>query len=102
MYLQLLPVPLILVGTWITWRARNREDYRTVAIFQPLTTVLTLAVAALGLLAPSANAGFTTWMLLGLGLSLVGVETGCDPAIVQAGSGGSGGCVQMIGEVFEP
>ena len=72
MYLQLLPVPLILVGTWITWRARNREDYRTVAIFQPVTTVLTLAVAALGLLAPGANPGFTAWILLGLGLSLAG------------------------------
>ena len=66
MVLQLLLVPLILVGTWITWRARNREDYRTVAIFQPLTTALTLAVAALGLLAPSANPGFTAWILLGL------------------------------------
>ena len=72
MHLQLLLVPLILVGTWITWRARNREDYRTVAIFQPVTTVLTLAVAALGLLAPSANLGFTIWILLGLGLSLAG------------------------------
>lgn len=72
MYLQLLPVPLIAAGTWITWRARNQERYRTVAIFQPLTTVLTVAVAALGLLAPSANPGFTAWILAGLGLSLAG------------------------------
>jgi len=72
MHLQLLLVPLILVGTWITWRARNREDYRTVAIFQPVTTVLTVAVAALGLLTPSANPGFTAWILAGLGLSLAG------------------------------
>ena len=72
MYLQLLPVPLILIGTWITWRARNRKDYRTVAIFQPVTTVLTVAVAALGLLAPVVNVGFTAWILLGLGLSLAG------------------------------
>jgi uncharacterized membrane protein YhhN len=72
MYLQLLPVPLILIGTWITWRARNREDYRTVAIYQPVTTVLTLAVAALGLLAPNASLGFTAWILAGLGLSLAG------------------------------
>jgi uncharacterized membrane protein YhhN len=72
MYLQLLPVPLIAAGTWITWRARNREDYRTVAIFQPITTVLTVGVAAIGLLAPGANPGFTAWILLGLGLSLAG------------------------------
>lgn len=72
MYIQLLPVPLIAIGTWITWRARNREDYRTVAIFQPITTILTVGVAALGLLAPGANPGFTAWILLGLGLSLAG------------------------------
>jgi uncharacterized membrane protein YhhN len=72
MYLQLLLVPLILVGTWITWRARNRQDYRTVAIYQPVTTVLTLAVAALGLWTPDAHTGFTIWILAGLGLSLAG------------------------------
>lgn len=72
MYLHLLPVPLILIGTWITWRARNREDYRTVAIYQPVTTVLTVGVAALALLTPNANLGFTIWILLGLGLSLAG------------------------------
>lgn len=69
---HLLPVPLIAIGTWITWRARNREDYRTVAIHQPLTTVLTLVVAALGLLTAEANPGFTAWMLFGLTLSLAG------------------------------
>ena len=72
MHLELVPVPLIAVGTWVTWRARNRENYGTVAVFQPLTTVLTVAVAALGLLAPGANPGFTTWILAGLGLSLAG------------------------------
>ncbi len=72
MYLHLLPIPLILIGTWVTWRARNREDYRTVAIYQPVTTVLTVAVAALALLTPNANLGFTIWMLVGLGLSLAG------------------------------
>ena len=69
---QLLPVPLIVIGTWITWRARNREDYRTVAIYQPLTTVLTIGVAALGLLTANANPGFTGWILSGLVLSLAG------------------------------
>jgi len=72
MYWYLAPVPLIAVGTWITWRARNREDYRTVAVFQPLTTVLTVAVAALALLTPNAQMGFTGWILAGLGLSLAG------------------------------
>ncbi len=72
MYLHLLPIPLILIGTWVTWRARNREDYQTVAIYQPVTTILTVGVAALALLTPNANLGFTIWILLGLGLSLAG------------------------------
>jgi uncharacterized membrane protein YhhN len=66
------PIPLIAAGTWITWRARNRADYSRVAVFQPLTTVLTLLVAALGLLSPNAHLGFTLWILAGLGLSLAG------------------------------
>jgi uncharacterized membrane protein YhhN len=69
---HLAPVPFIAVGTWITWRARNREDYRTVAFFQPATTVLTVAVAVLALFTPNAHLGFTLWILAGLGLSLAG------------------------------
>jgi uncharacterized membrane protein YhhN len=69
---QLAPIPLIAAGTWITWRARNRADYPRVALFQPVTTALTLLVAALGLTTPSAHLGFTLWILAGLGLSLVG------------------------------
>jgi uncharacterized membrane protein YhhN len=72
MHWYLAPIPLIIVGTWVTWRARNREDYRTVAVFQPVTTALTVAVAALALVTPSAQAGFTAWILAGLGLSLAG------------------------------
>jgi uncharacterized membrane protein YhhN len=69
---HLAPIPLIAAGTWITWRARNRGDYRRVAVFQPVTTVLTVLVAALGLLTPSAHVGFTAWILAGLCLSLAG------------------------------
>jgi uncharacterized membrane protein YhhN len=69
---QLAPIPLIAAGTWITWRARNRGEYRRVAVFQPATTSLTLLVAALGLLTPTAHPGFTAWILAGLCLSLTG------------------------------
>lgn len=67
-----IPVPFILIGTFLTWRARNREEYRTVAVLQPLTTALTLGVIGLGLLAPNVHWGFTLWILAGLGLSFVG------------------------------
>lgn len=69
---HLVPIPLIAAGTWITWRARNRADYRRVAVFQPVTTALTVLVAALGLLTPAAHPGFTAWIAAGLCLSLIG------------------------------
>lgn len=72
MHWYLAPVPLIAAGTWVTWRARNQEDYRRVAVLQPLTTALTVAVAALALATPNAQVGFTAWILAGLGLSLAG------------------------------
>jgi uncharacterized membrane protein YhhN len=72
MHLYLTPVPFILIGTFFTWRARNLEDYRTVAILQPVTTALTLAVIGLGLLTPNVHFGFTAWILAGLGLSFAG------------------------------
>ena len=72
MYYHLFPVPFIIIGMLITWRARNKEEYKTVSIFQPITTVLTIAVAALTLLTPNSHLGFTIFMLAGLGLSLAG------------------------------
>ena len=72
MYYHLILVPFILIGTIITWRARNKENYKTVAVFQPVTTILTIAVAALSFLAPNVIPGFTVWILVGLVLSLAG------------------------------
>jgi uncharacterized membrane protein YhhN len=72
MSLHLWPIPFIVIGTVLTWRARNAEQYGTVAILQPLTTALTIVVAVLSLMAPGANAGFTGWILAGLVLSLAG------------------------------
>jgi uncharacterized membrane protein YhhN len=69
---QLWPIPFIVIGTVITWRARNKEQYGTVAIFQPVTTTLTIVVAVLSLMTPGASAGFTGWILAGLVLSLAG------------------------------
>ena len=68
----LWPIPFIVIGTVITWIARNKEQYRTVAIFQPVTTILTIVVAVLSLMTPGANVGFTSWILAGLVLSLAG------------------------------
>jgi hypothetical protein len=68
----LWPIPVILIGTVITWIARNRERYGTVAVFQPVTTILTIGVTVLTLLIPGVSMGFAGWILAGLVLSLVG------------------------------
>lgn len=48
--------------------ARNRENLKLTAIIQPLTTFLSLAIAASSLLDPAANRTYTIWILIGLGL----------------------------------
>jgi uncharacterized membrane protein YhhN len=68
----LAPVPLVALGAWLTWRARQRGDWGRVAVYQPATTVLVLLVAALGLATPGAEPGYTGWIIAGLALSLVG------------------------------
>ena len=72
MYFFLIPIPFIIIDTIITWRARNREDYKTVAVHQPLTTILIIVVALLSFFAPAAKSGYTIWILAGLIVSLIG------------------------------
>lgn len=71
MYLYLIPVPinLLLIGFYLV--ARNRGDLKRTAIIQPLTTFLSLAVAALSLLNPHTNQAYTIWILIGMGLCFI-------------------------------
>ncbi len=66
---HLLPVPLSIAGIVVYLVARNRNDLKTVAIVQPLLTLLSIAVAALSLLGPRTNPAYTAWILVGLALA---------------------------------
>lgn len=64
-----LPVSLALISTYMV--ARNRNDLKKTAIIQPLTTLVSIVIAALSLLSPAGNPGYTAWILAGLGLCLL-------------------------------
>lgn len=63
----LVPVNLVLIVWYLI--ARNREDLKSTAIVQPLTTFLSIVVAGLSLLNPQTYSTYTIWILVGLGLS---------------------------------
>jgi uncharacterized membrane protein YhhN len=68
---HLLPIPasLLLIGAYLV--ARNRNDLKKTAVIQPLTTLASLIIAALGLLSPRGNPSYTAWILVGMGLCLL-------------------------------
>ena len=68
---SLFPIP-VSIGLIIVYLiARNRQNLKLTAIIQPLTTLFSIAIAALSLLNPATNHSYTTWILVGLGLCFV-------------------------------
>jgi uncharacterized membrane protein YhhN len=72
MQYHLIPVPFAIAGIAVYMRARMKNDLKTVAVIQPLNTIIAMAIAGLGMLSPSAEIGFTLWVLAGLGIALAG------------------------------
>jgi uncharacterized membrane protein YhhN len=68
MYWSLIPVPIYLVLVAFYLVARNRNDLKRTAFIQPVLTALALVIAALSFLSPAADRGYTTWILVGMGL----------------------------------
>lgn len=66
LYLFIVPVNIVLIIVYFF--ARNRENLKLTAIIQPLTTFLSLVIAALSLFNPAANSSYTIWILIGMGL----------------------------------
>ena len=64
--LMLVPVNLVLIILYLI--ARNKQDLKRTAIIQPLTTLVSLGVAALSFLSPRVNTGYTIAILIGMGL----------------------------------
>ena len=72
MYCHLIPVPLALIGIAVYFWARKENNLKVVAIVQPLITVVVMIIAALGLLTPTANLGYTVLILTSLLFALIG------------------------------
>jgi uncharacterized membrane protein YhhN len=68
MNLHLIPVPINIVLIAVYLIARNRENLKLTAYIQPLTTLLSLAIAGLSMFNPHTNSSFTIWILIGMGL----------------------------------
>jgi uncharacterized membrane protein YhhN len=67
-YLTLIPLPIsiILIVTYLI--ARNRQDLKRTAIIQPMTTFVSLVIAALSFFSPAVNPRYTIAILVGMGL----------------------------------
>ncbi len=72
MHYHLIAVAFSLVGIYLYFIARKRNDLKMVEFIQPLTTIFIMAVAALGFLSQNANDTYTILILVGLTFSLIG------------------------------
>ena len=72
MYYHLMLVPMALIGIAVYFWARKENNLKVVAIVQPLITVVVMIIAALGLLTPTANLGYTVLILASLLFALIG------------------------------
>ena len=70
MYYSLIPVPIYLALIVLYMIARNRNDLKKTTVIQPTLTFLALVIAGLSFFSPQADRGYTTWILVGLGLCL--------------------------------
>lgn len=68
-HLILVPVNIILILVYLY--ARNRESLKITAIIQPLTTFLSILIAASSLLSANLNHQYAIWIMVGLGLCFV-------------------------------
>jgi uncharacterized membrane protein YhhN len=65
---SLIPIPISLVLIVFYLIARNRNNLKRTAILQPALTLISLIIAGLSFFSPQANHGYTTWILVGMGL----------------------------------
>jgi len=70
MNVHLFPIPVSLGLIAVYLVARNRNDLRRTAVIQPLTTLVSLIIAALSFLSPQADRTYTIWILIGMALCL--------------------------------
>jgi len=71
MYYHLIPIPIYITLIVLYMIARNRNDLKKTAFIQPMLTALALITAGLSMFSPLVHTGYTTWIMIGLGLCLL-------------------------------
>ncbi len=85
---HLIPVPFAVAGIVIYWWARQHNDLATVAVVQPVITILCIVTSLLSLTRPGTNRKLTAWLCAGLAIALLGDFLNLnmtDPAVVIRG-----------------
>jgi uncharacterized membrane protein YhhN len=67
--LFIVPVNVVIIIFYLI--ARNQQNLKLTSIIQPLTTLLSIGIAAVSFLDPNVNHSYTFWILVGLGLSFL-------------------------------
>ena len=65
-----IPVPVSIVLIVMYLAARNRKDLKRTAVIQPLTTTVSLVIAALSFFSAGVKPGYTIAILVGMALCL--------------------------------
>ena len=85
---HLIPVPFAVIGIVVYWWARQNNDLATVAVVQPVITILCIATALLSLTRRGTNRALTAWLCAGLAIALLGDFLNLnmtDPSVVIRG-----------------
>jgi uncharacterized membrane protein YhhN len=72
MFYACIPAYLSIMLTVFYLIARNRNDLKRTVIIQPVLTILAIIVTSMGLLSPAGEWNYTIWILVGIGLCLIG------------------------------
>jgi uncharacterized membrane protein YhhN len=85
---HLIPVPFAIGGIVVYWWARQQNDLATVAVVQPVITILCITTALLSLTRRGTDRKLMAWLCAGLAIALLGDFLNLnmtDPAVVIRG-----------------
>jgi len=88
MYGHLIPVPFVIIGIAVYWKARQKNHLRLVSIVQPAITILCILIALLALMRPGTNGALVAWVAAGMFIALIGDFLNLDmtkPSVVLRG-----------------
>ncbi|MHA1724703.1 MAG: hypothetical protein ACTSYC_07685 [Promethearchaeota archaeon] len=65
-------MPFSLFCIYKYYKARKKEDYAAIKLYQPLTMILSLLICFLSFLSPYSNPILITWLIIGMVVVLIG------------------------------